>query len=387
MTLRGPRLCIDGRMAHWPEGTGVATYSRTLAVTLAGAGIAFETLLDGRAEGVGDGVSGRAVRWLRAAVGGRARARAAAGGLRSPDAFRLAQLRFSLRGGLLELVADGPPGIMHWTYPLPLRVRGWHNVYTIHDLVPLTRPTLTAIDPRRHRRLLGAIVRGAAAIVTVSQAARAEIIELLKLDPRCVANLSQAVLPAPAATGLPDGLSPGDYFLVCGTIEPRKNLVRLVAAHRASGTCRRLVFVGPQGWHAAESLAAIDGAALALRLAFSDRATVTTLIRHARALLFPSLAEGFGLPIAEAMALGTPILTSAGGATEETAGGAALLVDPLDVAAIAAAIGRLDGDDALCAALAAAGLDRARAFDPGRYGDRLRAFYADLAARQGQQDD
>ena len=188
------------------------------------------------------------------------------------------------------------------------------------------------------------------------------------------------MLPAPPAAELPAGLSPGGYFVVCGTIEPRKNLVRLVAAHRASGTRRRLVVVGPHGWRAAESLAAIDRSALAMRLAFADRAVVMSLVRHARALLFPSLAEGFGLPIAEAMALGTPVLTTAGGATEEVAGGAALLVDPLDVAAIAEGIDRLDRDDALCASLAAAGLARARAFDSRQYGDRLRAFYEGLVS-------
>jgi len=97
-------------------------------------------------------------------------------------------------------------------------------------------------------------------------------------------------------------------------------------------------------------------------------------------LLFPSLAEGFGLPIAEAMALGCPVLTSDRGAAAEVAAGAALLVDPLDVGAIAQAIATLDRDDALCARLRTAGFARGRQFTPGVYARRLRALYAGALA-------
>jgi glycosyltransferase involved in cell wall biosynthesis len=99
------------------------------------------------------------------------------------------------------------------------------------------------------------------------------------------------------------------------------------------------------------------------------------LIANARALLFPSLAEGFGLPVVEAMALGTPVLTSDRGALAEIAGGAALTVDPTRVDAMAAALARLVSDDALVRALVDRGRVRAATFSTDRFVARLAAVY------------
>jgi glycosyltransferase involved in cell wall biosynthesis len=264
---------------------------------------------------------------------------------------------------------------MHWTYPLPLRMRGWRNVYTVHDLIPLTRPDLTSIRPRTHRRILDAIVETDASIVTVSQTVQQEIVGTLALAPARVMDLSQAVLPPAPPKALPAGLVPREYYLFCGTIEPRKNIARLVAAHRNSGSTRPLVLAGPDGWRAEKVLAALSGFPLVRRLPYVERGTLTTLLMNARALLFPSLAEGFGLPIVEAMSLGTPVLTSAEGAMRETANGAALLVDPVDVEAIAAAIARLDTNEALCMRLRESGLARAGDFTVDAYARRLLTLY------------
>ena len=106
------------------------------------------------------------------------------------------------------------------------------------------------------------------------------------------------------------------------------------------------------------------------------------VIAGARALLFPSLAEGFGLPIAEAMALGTPVMTSTGGATEEVARSAALLVDPLSLDAMARAIARLDNDAALRTSLAAAGRERARDFSLESFAERLQALHEGLIVKE-----
>ena len=115
------------------------------------------------------------------------------------------------------------------------------------------------------------------------------------------------------------------------------------------------------------------------RAPWLERPALLELMRGARALLFATLAEGFGRPILEAMALGVPVLTSEGGATEEIAGGAALLADPLDTACLAAAIARLDRDAELRARLASAGRRRAASFagEPMR---RLAEVYARLGA-------
>ena len=133
------------------------------------------------------------------------------------------------------------------------------------------------------------------------------------------------------------------------------------------------MLAGPRGWHEERISIVADGARV-IRLPYQSRKTTIALLANARALLMPSLAEGFGLPVAEAMALGTPVVTSNRGALAETAGDAALLVDAYSVPSISAAITRLDREDALCEALIVAG--RRRAAD--RF--TMRAFVTRLSA-------
>ncbi|RZM22446.1 MAG: glycosyltransferase, partial [Sphingomonas sp.] len=110
-------------------------------------------------------------------------------------------------------------------------------------------------------------------------------------------------------------------------------------------------------------------------LPYQDRPVLIDLIRNARALVLLSLEEGFGVPVAEAMALGTPVLTADRGALAEIAGGAALLVDPTDAQAIADALRRIVDDAGLRATLAWRGLERAKAFAPAAFGARLTTLY------------
>jgi glycosyltransferase involved in cell wall biosynthesis len=297
-----------------------------------------------------------------------------------PDLFRIAHTHFSLHGQLLPVIAEGP-GIMHWTYPLPLYVEGWANLYTVHDAIPLTQPDLTPIDAVRHRRLLERIVNRADRIVTVSCMARDEIVTALGCDPTLVVNCGQAVSCANPAPVLPPGLSPGGYYLFCGTIEPRKNLLSLAEAHLQSRPTRPLVICGPLGWRGRDIQRRLERMPNVRLMPYLDRAMLLGLIASARALLFPSLAEGFGLPVAEAMTLGTPVLTSAGGALEEVAGGAAQLVDPRDTGEMARRIVELDSSDRLCQELAERGLVRAEAFALDRFAARIGALHRCVAPR------
>lgn len=358
-------IAIDARLLGG-AGMGAGSYARAVAVALEAAGIAPQRVTDDFPVTRAKGVAERVRRWLVTLLD---RTVAVDERLHARDVFRRAQVHFDRHGTLLRLRAPGAPGMMHWTYPLPIRIEGWVNLYTVHDVIPLTHPELTPIDPLRHRRLLEAIAREGGRLLTVSAAARAEIAAATGLEAIDAAGAVAPVGDEPA----PDGLASRGYLLFCGTVEPRKNVARLIEAWRRSGTTLPLVIAGPDGWRAGEAGADAPGI---VRLRGQSAAQIGQLQRHARALLFPSLAEGFGLPIAEAIARGTPVMTSAGGATEEVAGGAALLVDPDDVAAMAAAIGRLATDDALCADLAARGLARAAAFTPERFGARLLAAYA-----------
>ena len=259
------------------------------------------------------------------------------------------------------------------------------NIYTIHDAIPLRRPNRTGTDPARFRRLLRGIAATADHVLTVSEATRRELLAEVPLPPGRISVIPQVVEPAPEVAALDPaaleaivraelGCGVGEFYLFCGTIEPRKNIPALIRAFRASGSARRLVLAGPDGFRAAAELGDLVGGAV-MRIGYLPKERLLALMRAARALLYPSLAEGFGLPIIEAMGLGTPVLTAAGGATEEVAGGAALLVDPADPAALAAAIARLDADDALCAGLRAQGLRRGENYSPGVYSERLGELY------------
>ena len=146
----------------------------------------------------------------------------------------------------------------------------------------------------------------------------------------------------------PDGTAAeGDYVLTVGTLEPRKNLERVQEAARLAAAELRVV--GARGW----------GGVQTSGLGRVSDDELARLYRGAKCVVYASLYEGFGLPIAEAMACGTPVVTSRGGATEETAGGAAVLVDPYDPAAIASGIAEAGErrDE-----LRRLGLERARAF-------------------------
>jgi len=184
------------------------------------------------------------------------------------------------------------------------------------------------------------------------------------------------------------GLPHRGYFLHFGAIEPKKNIGRLIEAYLSTGISAPLVLTGGRGWQAQEELRLLvpddeadtaHGRRMAervRRLEHLSRPLLAKLIRGARGVLFPSIWEGFGLPVLEAMQLGTPVLTSNQGALAEIAGDAGLLVDPYDVAAIAAGIRALDEDAALRGRLAAAGPAAAARFSGQAYADRLEAMYA-----------
>ncbi len=304
----------------------------------------------------------------------------------SPDLFRVAQVHFDLYRRPLALRLADPPAIMHWTYPLPLHVPGVPNLVTVHDLIPLLQPELTGIASARMERLLRAVVAQAEAVVTVSETVRADIVRRLGVPSERVVNLYQAVDLPPALLAASEAVAapcPAGSFVCVGSVERRKNVGRVILAHGRSGSRRRLVLVGPDGEGAAAELAALSAHPApdrVLRLPWIPRPELVRALRSARAVLFPSLAEGFGLPIAEAMMLGVPVLTARGGATEEIAGGAALLADPRDAGELARAIGRLDGDGLLCDRLAAAGRARAALFSMEAYGARLDGLYRRIAA-------
>ncbi|NLR97980.1 glycosyltransferase family 4 protein [Rhizobium sp. P38BS-XIX] len=322
----------------------------------------------------------------------------------SNDLFQLARHHFKRYGNSLPMKFEAQPDLLHCTYPMPVAAKRALNVYTIHDLVPLRLPYLTEDDKRYHYKMLRSLVRRADHIVTVSETSRADIIKVLGVDETKITNTYQAVhVPETLRNKTEDivadeiaGIFHLDwkgYFLFFGAFEPKKNISRLIEAYLSSKTTKPLIIVGAPGWKGAETQLLIDDDRFRFYLQSEDRILpqrqiqrfdfvsyplLISLIRGARAVLFPSLYEGFGLPVLESMQLGTPVLSSTEGSIPEIAGQAALLVDPYNTEDMRKAIVSLDQDDDLCSSYSKAGPRQAARFSPERYEQKVSAFYDTL---------
>jgi glycosyltransferase involved in cell wall biosynthesis len=303
-----------------------------------------------------------------------------------------------------DLQLSTTPTIFHASHAIPLKVRGAINIYTIHDIVPLRLPYATLDNKKYFLETVRHLCRQADHIVTVSEHSRRDIMSLFGISEDRITNTFQAVnIPHQLLAQSDDeaslfvervfGLDPQSYFLFYGALEPKKNVSRLIDAYAASGVERPLVIVGGLGWGYDDTVAQIDQDHFSSYRITADRITrekkvrrldhvafpsLVALIRCARAVLFPSLYEGFGLPILEAMTLGTPVMTSNTSSTPEVAGDAAILVDPLDVGAMARVIRTLDADTDLCAELSNRGRLQAQKFSPEAYSRKIAELYGRL---------
>ncbi len=271
-------------------------------------------------------------------------------------------------------------------------------VVTVHDLSALRHPEWhPASRSLMHQAALRRTIRRADHVITDSEAIRAEMLAEFGTAPDRVTAVHPAASPSfrprsPAELQpIRDrwGLAPGGYLLFAGAIEPRKNIGRLIDAVTALRGRRRdlppLILVGPRGWRNREIRAGIAAAGPGARyLGHVPGEDLAGLMAGCSAFVFPSLYEGFGLPVLEAMACGVPVVTSRGGAVEEAAGDAAILVDPLDTEAIATGIERVLDDAMLRETLIRKGLARAAQFSWDRTArETLRAYEQAIAAKRG----
>jgi glycosyltransferase involved in cell wall biosynthesis len=235
------------------------------------------------------------------------------------------------------------------TYRGPVRSRV-PVVVTVHDLAVFRHPEAFPPWTRTYSRVVVPRVARAARIVAVVSEFTATELETLLHVPRERIH----VVPNAAAEAFTESgpREEGDYVLAVGTLEPRKNLARTIEAAQRLGVELRVA--GAPGWGGVEARG--DGVRWEGEVGDDELAR---LYRGALCVAYPSLYEGFGIPVLEAMACGAPVVTSRGGATEEVAGGAAVLVDPEDVSSIAAGI-----EDAIArrGELRAAGLRRVAAY-------------------------
>lgn len=278
--------------------------------------------------------------------------------------------------------------LLHVTYVAP-PVAPCPVVVTVHDVSFRRFPEYFSWRDRLVLNLLiGPSIRRAARVITISEFSRGEIARLYRIAPERI-----EVTPLAAGAAFKPSLDQEGaqvrrryalltrYILAVGNIQPRKNLPRLVAAFAsiaAEYPDYQLVVVGQSAWRGSEVEAAVRNYGLEGRVRFTGYVSdedLVTLYSGATAVCYPSLYEGFGLPPLEAMACGTPTITSKTSSLPEVVGDAALTVDPSSIDEIAAALHRIIQDDALRAELRRRGLARAAGFSWERTARRTKEVY------------
>lgn len=284
----------------------------------------------------------------------------------------------------------GPVDLYHSPdFTLPPTLPGTPALLTVHDLTFERDPASAAPGLLGYlRKVVPRSIRRAEHVLADSEATRSDILELYGTAPEKVRVLYPGVGPefcpirdarVLAAVRAKYGLGEDSFVLAVSTIQPRKNYVRLIQAFAQLRHPRlSLVIVGGTGWMYDSIFAEVERLGLGGRVlfpGFADERDLPALYSAARALAYPSLYEGFGLPMLEAMRCGTPVVASTASCLPEVAGNAALLVDPLDVDAIAGALARAIEDGPARQRLISAGFARAREFTWDRAARQLLEMY------------
>jgi glycosyltransferase involved in cell wall biosynthesis len=358
----GPRIAFDARLVGY--AAGIARYAVLLAEALA--------KLDGPERYV-------LLRGRKAdpKLGGRL--------CLTPPHHRLE--RYTLP---LELLATRePPDLLHSLDHVAPAWGPWRSVVTLHDLAFLLYPETHTPESRAYYAAAGESARRAARVIAVSRRTASDAVRLLGVDPARLRVIHNAADPRFGPRPFADlaelaarrGFDPHKaYVLFVGTLEPRKNVPLLF---EAMAQVRRhldvdLVLVGGRGWlngpiQAAHARSGLGNAARFL--GWLDQPDLAVLYSHARVFTLPSLYEGFGLPVLEAMACGAPVVCSNAGPLPEVAGDAAILLPPDDARAWAEAIGRVVSHEQTAAGLRARGERRARDFSWDRSARATREVY------------
>jgi alpha-1,3-rhamnosyl/mannosyltransferase len=274
-----------------------------------------------------------------------------------------------LPGLIRELDLD----VLHCPVPLAPRGSPVPVVLTVHDAMQWDHPEWFPRMTRLYGAVLRRALRHATRVLTPSDHSRQRLVATLSLDPQRV-----DVTPY----GVDDRFSPGDpspeilntlgvtqpYLFTVGTLQPRKNLETALRAFERladSGAEHHLVVAGARGWSDDDLVARLDSARWSSRVHRVGRVTddaLVTLYRGADCFLFPSRGEGFGLPLLEAMACGTPVVAARTSSIPEVVGDAGVLCDPGDLTETAAALERVVGSRATHDELVRLGEERARTF-------------------------
>ncbi len=293
----------------------------------------------------------------------------------------------TLLPGILDRVR---PDLCHYTNFLAPITESRPYVVTIHDMgLEVLRGSHPFAKRLYTRNLIPRVARNARLILTNSEYSKWEIVRYLSIPEDRIRVTPLAASSEFTPTHDPDSeiqTSPS-YFLYVGNLEPRKNLTRLIEAFSLLKELDHQLWIVGNTWYRASAVHnKVRSLGIEHRVRFLDyvpREALPGLYRGATAFVYPSLLEGFGLPVVEAMACGTPVITSDNSALREIASGAAVLVDPTSVRAIADAMGRLALGHGERAALRERGLVRAAAFSWETTAARTLEAYQEAAGSLG----
>jgi len=289
---------------------------------------------------------------------------------------RLALLYFSNVPGnpAIEWIASRSD-VFHATNQVRLPPTGVPLTATVHDMTCWLMPELhTAANVRADRNYAEKVLQRAAGLIAVSENTKNDTVRLLDIDPDRIVVIYPGVTEEffhPTIEGVRSARAKykleRQYVLCLGTIEPRKNVATLLDAwEQVSPDLRAktdLVFAGPEGWAAGAMLARLRKAGKGVRyLGYVPEPDLPSLTAGAAVFTYPSLYEGFGFPVAQAMAAGVPVVVSNVSSLPEVTGGAGVVVDPCSAAEIRSALERLLNDPTEREQLAARGKERALAF-------------------------
>ncbi len=321
------------------------------------------------------------------------------GGVSTVERYRLPVRNLWMQTMAPKILEELRPDVAHFTNSISPLKGVVPTVLTVHDMSLVSLPGYHPFRRRLFRPLHAAALRRADAVITVSEASKSEILRLSGIPEERLHVIHEAASPAfrpirdkaslgeiKRRYGLPDR-----FILFVGTLEPRKNLKRLIEAFAIlkSGNriAHRLVLVGMLGWGYREVRRAIERGGLGGEVQITGYVPfrdLPALYNLAEIFVFPSIHEGFGLPLLEAMSCGTPAVASSHESLMEVAGDAVLRADASDPASLAEAIARLAGSEFERERLSHLGLNRASLFSWESAARRTLEVYRQAAAFQGR---
>jgi glycosyltransferase involved in cell wall biosynthesis len=295
--------------------------------------------------------------------------------------------------------------VFHCTHLSPLTVANLPRVTTIHDIVPLIRPELVSNQlVLVFAELLKSNLRSSTKIIAVSQATKDDLVRYCQVPAEKITVVYEAARaefqpvsaelarPILNKIGLFSDKMDLPYFVFVGNIEPKKNVKRLLLAFQQFSLRDRrgckLIMVGSAAWgfdDVKDLMAEMIAAEILIHPGYLPTNQLPALFSHAQALMLPSLIEGFGLPVLEAMACGCPVITSDIPCIREIAGDAAIKVDPLSIEDICQAITTIADDESLRANLSQLGLAQNKLFSWKRCAQETLAVYQEAITQFAKQ--